>query len=501
MEKFIQKSVFSGIVFSTIQELGPEPIYMFPGGEEGVHETGSRLSYLDYIQISIKSLSLIIDDKILVEKEKFKGMRHFAIIPFPDFKLMAIAFFHFINRIKDEFLIPSTITLFLDEKNRNFLYNNNNRIKLLIETFSNQLDLKLQDGIKKKEEISPLFESLFSQLLEMEKVPLMKIAQPRKLKFLFAGLDNSGKTSFLLALDKKFSKLIGLKPTLGASITTLETFGGTTMFLWDLGGQQRSREGYLKKPHIYLYETDILFYFIDIQDHARFNQSILYLNEIINKISEEFVQKPPILFILSKADPDILRTKEIDQNIKRIKSRLIEACRLECEPEIYLTSIFSLFSILRAFSSGISKLSPYREKIQSNLKEFSTKSGISISLLLNIDGLVLADYYSEKAKKKFWHQLNSGEELLSQELRNVWEFTAPQFAIIWKIFSEFKTLKKDEAVFKIAEFIILVKGIQIAESPMFLMCLMDDENEKGKIKGYLPEFIEKTADLLIKYLN
>ena len=96
------------------------------------------------------------------------------------------------------------------------------------------------------------------------------------MKILFAGLDDSGKTSFLLSVDRKYSKLIGLKPTTGASIKSIEALGAT-IFLWDLGGQLTFRKKYINRAEIYLYEADLLFYFIDIRNKIRFDESIEYL--------------------------------------------------------------------------------------------------------------------------------------------------------------------------------------------------------------------------------
>ena len=97
-----------------------------------------------------------------------------------------------------------------------------------------------------------------------------------------------------------------------------------------------------------------------------------------------------------------------------------------------MTSIFQIFTILRAFSSGISKLSPNREIINYNLKTFSMKTNVYLTLLLSTDGLVLADFYSSEAKKLI--------EIPKTELMNVFEITAPQFAIIYKIFSKLKVI-------------------------------------------------------------
>ncbi len=492
MEDLIKQSVFKGVVFSTIQKIGPQPLFMF--SEE------NQFSILDFTRISIKSLSLLIDDKILTEKEKYTNVSEFAIIPFADYKLMGIAYFHFIKKIGKESLVPSTLTLFLEEKNRNFLYNNTHRLKPLILSFIKKLDAKLTEGHTNEENILPFFKKFFMNLLEIEKTPIIKILSPKKLKILLAGLDNSGKTSFLLAMGRKFSELIKIKPTRGANITTLDNFGGTIIFLWDLGGQRVLREGYLKKPHIYLYETDLLFYFIDIQDRSRIEESILYFKEILRKFSEEFTEMPPIIFIFSKGDEDILNTKEIQETIQIIKSKLINECRWKEPIEFYITSIFSIFSILRAFSSGIAKLNPHRELIQHEIRELSMKCKTIISLLLNKEGLVLGDYYSHDSQKILTPN-DYQNKILDQELKNILEFTAPQFAIIWKIFSKFKTLKKSEALFNIANFHVLIKGLSINSTQLFLLFLMDDENKRELIDKNLPEFLEKTKEILSTYLS
>ncbi|GAG79897.1 unnamed protein product, partial [marine sediment metagenome] len=43
----------------------------------------------------------------------------------------------------------------------------------------------------------------------------------------------------------------------------------------------------------------------------------------------------------------------------------------------------------------------------------------------------------------------------------VFEVTAPQFAMLFKIFSRFKALKQEEAIFKVADSVILFKKIQV----------------------------------------
>jgi hypothetical protein len=86
------------------------------------------------------------------------------------------------------------------------------------------------------------------------------------------------------------------------------------------------------------------------------------------------------------------------------------------------------------------------------------------------------------------------------EVINVFEVTAPQFALLYKIFAKFKALQQDEALFKVANSIILFQRIQIEDNNMFFLFLVDDEKKKAKIKQELPAFINYTQDLLLRYI-
>jgi GTPase SAR1 family protein len=351
-------------------------------------------------------------------------------------------------------------------------------------------DKELVDTYPSQEKIESLFYDLLKKMIEIERNPSTPITTHRKMKILFAGLDDSGKTSFLLSVDRKFSKLIGLKPTTGANIRSIEALGAT-IFLWDLGGQLAFRKKYISKAEIYLYEADLLFYFIDIKNKIRFEESLEYLLNL-KKILKQFNQNTPIIYILSKGDPDIVNTGEIIENIDIIKLKLSEISSEE-PSELYVTSIFQIFTILRAFSSGISKLSPNRNLINHNLRNFSLKTNTFLTLLLSEDGLVLADFYSPKAKKLT--KISNSEEIV-----NIFEITAPQFAILFKIFSRFKALKQEEAVFKVANSIILFRKIEIVDNKMFLLFLIDNEKRKEKINEKLKDFLDQTQDLLLRYI-
>lgn len=499
MEELLKSSIVKGFVFSVYGELGPTPIYCFPNyiSEKELKELTPEqkkqddliLSYRDITQISIKNLSLFISDKIIHEEKDLQKIQYFAILPYPDFKTTSLTYFHFIRINSESTAIPTAFSILVEENRRSFLYNNINRIKPIVYEFFRNFDEELSNSYPPREEVEHKFQDFLTKIIEIEHSPSTPITTHRKMKILFAGLDDSGKTSFLLSVDRKYSKLIGLKPTAGASIKSIEALGAT-IFLWDLGGQKRFREKYIDKAEIYLYEADLMFYFIDIKNKARFDESIEYLQNLKDVI-KEFNQNTPIVYILSKGDSDILDTEEIQSNVGFIENKLREITQNE-HIEIYITTIFQIFTILRAFSSGISKLSPNRDLINHNLKNFSLLTETYLTQLLSIDGLVLADYYSNQAMEL--------TKIPKSEVINVFEVSAPQFAVLFKIFARFKALKQDEAVFKVANSVIIFQRIQIEDNIMFFLFLVDDENKKDKIKKELASFLNYTEDLLLRYI-
>ena len=92
---------------------------------------------------------------------------------------------------------------------------------------------------------------------------------------------------------REISKIAIVKPTKSAKRRVYD-FLGTTISEWDLGGQLRYREEYLKNPK-FLDLTDICTFVIDIQNKKRVNESLNYLIEVINRFVELKIN-PLILF-------------------------------------------------------------------------------------------------------------------------------------------------------------------------------------------------------------
>ncbi len=503
IDKLIESSVIKGMLFSAFDKLGPQPIYMFPDPVDGdqvkkpnsdIREANKLgITLRDYTQIAIKNISLLLGDGNIFNQDSnaLKNYHHFGIMPFPDFHLTSLSYFHFIDAKFSEIPLASAFCILIDEKKRSFLYNNINRLKNVITDFFAEFDKRITEELIPQERVIRDFKQLLEKIINIELTPSTPITSQRKMKIIFSGLDNSGKTSFILSVDRKFSKLIGLKPTRGADVSSIEALG-TNIFLWDLGGQERYQEGYLNKSQIYLFEADLLFYFIDIRDEERFTESIEYLKKVRTAL-KNLEQKTPIIYVFSKGDPDIIDSVEIQSNIKNLKKKLSNFSS-DGSPEIYVTSMFEIFSILRAFSSGIAKLSPNRNLIEHNLSEFSSLTGSSLVLLLSSEGLVIAEHFTPEAM-----EITKMEK--SEDLLNVFEVVAPQFTMLFKIFYKFKTSEKEEAILRVSDSVILLKRVEIVNYELYILFLINNENKKDIINQNLQDFLNRTQDLLLRYIS
>ena len=164
-------------------------------------------------------------------------------------------------------------------------------------------------------------------------------------KVLIMGLDNSGKTSIVLCLMgvKNLLSFASLNPTRGVKINKFQALG-SEYNIWDFGGQEQFRSGYLNDFQIHLKGTKKLIYVIDIQDRERYDISLEYLSKILALLRKQKITLDFSIF-LHKYDPDLEFTSfKLDENIisdliKNIK-RLIP---YNFAVQIYKTSIYTVF--------------------------------------------------------------------------------------------------------------------------------------------------------------
>lgn len=216
-------------------------------------------------------------------------------------------------------------------------------------------------------------------------------------KILFLGLDNAGKTSFLLSLENKYSQLHSLRPTKGLYKYEYKILGFSINLL-DFGGQKLYREEFFKKPENFL-ATDLLFYIIDIQDRHRFGENIEFFEKLLAEFEKNDVN-PEIIICFHKSDPDVIADKEsyVHQNIE-MAQKLFKNRSGEREIEFFQTSIYDYSSLIRAYSAGLLKIfKDFTKLIKTIFDDFINKTNANSICLLDQDALILYKYYDEKSK-------------------------------------------------------------------------------------------------------
>jgi len=226
----------------------------------------------------------------------------------------------------------------------------------------------------------------------------------KDIKIIVSGLDNAGKTSILMALDKRYDfeqELIELQPTIKVNYHKIKFLGNTVIF-WDMGGQERYRQLYKSKHDIFFGGTNLLLFLIDIQDAERYELSLEYLNEIL-KFFEEFEVDVPLLVTFHKLDPKLEDDEKIHHYVRKLTEKLFSLKQLKM---LFLqTSIYNIFSIIHLISSALSffddKYTELKELFKETLNTFECKSLI----LFDQNGIILSEYYTDTLDFNMYQEL------------------------------------------------------------------------------------------------
>ncbi len=163
-------------------------------------------------------------------------------------------------------------------------------------------------------------------------------------KILIMGLDNCGKTSILISLRKDANILsyFSLRPTKGVAI---EKFEDQNIVCWDLGGQKKYREEYIKNLEKYVNNTDKIIFVIDVQDIKRYKLALEYLNKVVNNLQK--TDSIDFSIFLHKYDPNLnklAKFKDIDNLIEsNVVSEIKNTIPSNFNYDIFKTTIYTVF--------------------------------------------------------------------------------------------------------------------------------------------------------------
>ncbi len=474
MKKKINESesnLIKAVVLSIFDDNGPTPKVFWP---DDLDEKAGLL-------IAMKTISLLMGDTVYQDGEESDAVNYFGILPFPDIKLNGLTYFFLIH---DENArgnaLAATITILIDENDKVFFYQNMKYLRIIMDNAATNIQ-----NVKGYTEQKKIMDNIREELFDFTKELKDPFSTKRQIKILLTGLDKAGKSSFILGVKRKYSEIIKILPTKGVARSEEEIFEeqNSLINLWDLGGQKKYRERYLKESKIYLYNVDLIFFFIDIQDVDRLKEALNLFRKIIESL-RELDEFPPIVVCLNKFDPDLKGSKEIFRNLEIIAGELKDNSG-KYFIKIFQTSIFDHWSLITAYSFGLSQLSPNRELFKNQLKKFAKKINSDAILLLNENGIILSSFAKSDVSGK------------------VFEISAPHFQILYKTFKEFKLLKQDFIVssgMSDESKKIIFKKINIEKYTLYLLLFMEKSLEIEKIEKNLPDFSKNLIDLIHTYL-
>ncbi|MFX0113784.1 MAG: ADP-ribosylation factor-like protein [Candidatus Hodarchaeota archaeon] len=211
------------------------------------------------------------------------------------------------------------------------------------------------------------------------------------MKLGFIGLDAAGKTSFLLALAKKFSAVSNLKATKGIERDSIDLLG-LEINLWDFGGQEAYRDRYLRQTKD-LQGLDVLFFVIDVQNRKRIDESVTYLKAILDSAKD--FDREHLIVCLHKADPDFQRTSNFGDNVDKIQEEMAKLV-----PEAYAfpwTSIFDERSIFSAFSMGLRMVTSRTELVENWMQQLLDDTNCDVLLLMTQSPYIIAKKTEDEA--------------------------------------------------------------------------------------------------------
>ena len=216
-------------------------------------------------------------------------------------------------------------------------------------------------------------------------------------KILIMGLDQAGKTSILNIINQNYNLMDDLKPTIGIERHEIKILG-IPIISWDLGGQERFREEYLKNTKVFE-KTDTLIFVIDAFKATRYEEALEYYTKVLSMF-EKVEIKPKIVLVLHKIDPNLLNEPETLEVIEEIKE-LFLAKSQEYTPSIFLTSIFDRKSIIEAFSKNLQELISDLKPFKKILESIVLMMQLDASIVFDENLMVLSDFYKNKDIEEF----------------------------------------------------------------------------------------------------
>ncbi|MBN2156505.1 MAG: hypothetical protein JW776_10725 [Candidatus Lokiarchaeota archaeon] len=374
----------------------------------------------DFLQIAVKSISLLIGERVLDKDPSLLRMQFYGILPYPDFQVYSYTFFRFYSVIGENIPRACTFSLLIDKNKKNFIYEHHKFLQQLINDTVNSLVVHLEQGEWTSENISKaIVEKLhgtifhfFRSLSNLSKTDqfIAPLTSYRTKKIVFTGLKHSEINRFLISLKQCSAKK--QRSDIETEIPITRLFE-TTVLRWDSNEDGES----------YLDNIDLLYYFVDGTDVYKIEEDQIFYSKIIEHLGKKEI-RIPILVIISKNGEDIIDSLASHQTILRIKEQFQSfTSKHEYQVRFFETDKFSPSACLSVFSEGLSLLMGTQNDITPILTRFSDKWNVPALFLYNQTGLAFSKYISKNLSMNY--PSPQGIELTGTNLVSIFDISKP----------------------------------------------------------------------------
>jgi hypothetical protein len=208
-------------------------------------------------------------------------------------------------------------------------------------------------------------------------------------KILFAGLDNSGKTSIILCLRDGLANLGLVNPTYLVERSKLQ-YLDYDLIQHDMGGQKMYIQNYLKKPGQYFDQADACIYVVDIQDGDRLYNSVTYFKAVLASFTALAI-RPSIHVLLHKAERYMNEKNRADgKTIEDVKGRMLDANDGKFPLDFTLTTIKAPWTITSAFAAILNSLVGRIDRYRQIINNLATATGAEFAALFDQNMIPIA---------------------------------------------------------------------------------------------------------------
>jgi hypothetical protein len=216
-------------------------------------------------------------------------------------------------------------------------------------------------------------------------------------KILFAGLDNSGKTSIISCLKGGIADIGLVNPTYLVERSKLK-YLDYDLIQHDMGGQKMYIQNYLKKPGQYFDQADACIYVVDIQDGDRVYNTVSYFKSVLESFSTLGI-KPPIHVLLHKAERYMNDHFRPDgKTIELVKTRMLEANDGKFPLDFTMTTIKAPWTITSAFAEIFNALVDRADRYKHVINELANATKAEFAALFDQHMIPLAQNASGKVQ-------------------------------------------------------------------------------------------------------